>query len=89
VRVGRTSEFNAFGLQEKRMRGGCGALKERFAEREVTAMERNWQNKLYFGDNLEILRDHVGDESVDLIYLDPPFNSKATYSVLFKEKRGE
>ncbi len=52
-------------------------------------MEKSdWQNKLYFGDNLEILRDHVGEESVDLIYLDPPFNSKATYSVLFKEKNG-
>jgi len=51
-------------------------------------MRSDWQNKLYFGDNLEILRDHVGDESVDLVYLDPPFNSKATYSVLFKEKNG-
>ncbi len=51
-------------------------------------MASDWQNKLYLGDNLEILRDHVGDESVDLIYLDPPFNSKATYSVLFKEKNG-
>ena len=51
-------------------------------------MNGEWQNKLYFGDNLEILRDHVADESVDLIYLDPPFNSKATYSVLFKEKNG-
>jgi len=51
-------------------------------------MATDWQNKLYFGDNLEILRDHVGDESVDLIYLDPPFNSKATYGVLFKQKNG-
>ncbi len=34
-------------------------------------METDWQNKLYFGDNLEILRDHVGEESVDLIYLYP------------------
>jgi len=51
-------------------------------------MATNWHNKLYFGDNLEILRDYVPDESVDLIYLDPPFNSKATYSVLFKEKNG-
>jgi site-specific DNA-methyltransferase (adenine-specific) len=39
-----------------------------------------WKNKLYFGDNLQILREHVPDESVDLIYLDPPFNSKATYN---------
>ena len=47
------------------------------------------KNKLYFGDNLKILRDYVEDASVDLIYLDPPFNSQATYNVLFKEKRGE
>ena len=47
-----------------------------------------WKNKLYFGDNLAILRDHIDDESVDLIYLDPPFNSKATYNVLFKDKDG-
>jgi site-specific DNA-methyltransferase (adenine-specific) len=46
-------------------------------------------NKLYFGDNLKILRDYVPDTSVDLIYLDPPFNSQATYNVLFKEKTGE
>lgn len=49
----------------------------------------NWTNKLYFGDNLKILREHVTAESVDLIYLDPPFNSSATYNVLFKEKSGE
>ncbi len=49
-------------------------------------MAREWQNKLYFGDNLEILREYVADQSVDLIYLDPPFNSQATYNVLFKEK---
>lgn len=46
-------------------------------------------NKLYYGDNLEILRQHVADESVDLVYLDPPFNSNATYNVLFKERTGE
>ena len=44
-------------------------------------------NKL-FGDSLDILREQVATESVDLIYFDPPFNSKATYSVLFKEKNG-
>ena len=46
-------------------------------------------NTLYYGDNLEILRQHVPDESVDLIYLDPPFNSNASYNVLFKEQSGE
>ena len=36
-------------------------------------------NHLYYGDNLGILRAHINDESIDLIYLDPPFNSQATY----------
>lgn len=45
-------------------------------------------NELYFGDNLEVLRGHIKDETVDLIYLDPPFNSNATYNVLFKERGG-
>ena len=49
----------------------------------------DWKNKLYFGDNLDILREQVPDESVDLIYLDPPFNSNATYNVLFREASGE
>ena len=46
-------------------------------------------NALYFGDNLHILRDYVAADSVDLIYLDPPFNSNATYNVLFRERSGE
>ena len=46
-------------------------------------------NTLYYGDNLDILRQHVDDESVDLVYLDPPFNSNANYNVLFKERSGE
>lgn len=45
-------------------------------------------NKLYYGDNLDILRRYIPAESVDLIYLDPPFNSDATYNVLFKEHNG-
>ena len=49
----------------------------------------DWKNKLYFGDNLHILRDCVPDASIDLFYLDPPFNSNGNYSVLFKEKSGE
>ena len=47
------------------------------------------RNSLYYGDNLQVLREHVPDESVDLVYLDPPFNSNASYNVLFKEKTGE
>ena len=45
-------------------------------------------NHLFYGDNLEVLRDHLKTESVDLIYLDPPFNSHATYNVLFRSPAG-
>ncbi len=45
-------------------------------------------NCLYYGDNLDILRRHIKDESVDLIYLDPPFKSNQDYNVLFAEKNG-
>jgi len=38
-------------------------------------------NKLYYGDNLEVLRDKMPDESVDLIYLDPPFQSEKNYNI--------
>ena len=46
-------------------------------------------NKLYYGDNLDVLRASVADESVDLVYLDPPFNSNASYNVLFNAPGGE
>jgi DNA modification methylase len=46
------------------------------------------ENLLYYGDNLDVLRRHVKDESVDLVYLDPPFNSNANYNVLFAAKDG-
>jgi site-specific DNA-methyltransferase (adenine-specific) len=45
-------------------------------------------NQLYYGDNLQVLREHLADESVDLIYLDPPFNSKRDYNLLFKVQSG-
>lgn len=47
------------------------------------------RNGLYYGDNLTVLREAIADESVDLIYLDPPFNSNATYNVLFKGQAGK
>jgi len=46
------------------------------------------QNKLCFGDNLDILARYVGEESVDLVYLDPPFKSDQNYNVLFAERNG-
>lgn len=41
------------------------------------------ENRLFYGDNLPVLREHIADESVDLVYLDPPFNSNRSYSVIF------
>ena len=46
------------------------------------------RNKLFYGDNLTVLREHIPSSSVDLVYLDPPFNSRADYNVLFAEKDG-
>ena len=46
-------------------------------------------NQLYYGDNLNVLRKHLANESVDLIYLDPPFNSKRDYNLLFKSPKGQ
>lgn len=46
-------------------------------------------NTLFYGDNLDILRRELADESVDLIYLDPPFNSNRSYNVLFKSRSGD
>src|SRR5262245_53413964 len=45
-------------------------------------------NTLYYGDNLDILRRYVKDETVDLVYLDPPFKSNQDYNVLFAEQDG-
>ena len=45
-------------------------------------------NVLYYGDNLDILRRYIPDESVDLVYLDPPFNSNRDYNVIFKDESG-
>ena len=45
-------------------------------------------NQLYYGDNLDILRNHIPDESIDLIYIDPPFNSNQAYNVIFSETDG-
>ena len=45
-------------------------------------------NTLYFGDNLHVLREHIASDSVDLVYLDPPFNSNANYNILFRSPEG-
>ena len=46
-------------------------------------------NSLYYGDNLDVVRESIKDETIDLVYLDPPFNSQASYNVLFKAPSGE
>jgi site-specific DNA-methyltransferase (adenine-specific) len=45
-------------------------------------------NTLFYGDNLDILQQYIPAESVDLVYLDPPFNSSRNYNVLFKDESG-
>jgi site-specific DNA-methyltransferase (adenine-specific) len=56
---------------------------------ETSRRRASSMNTLYYGDNLSVLRGCIDDESVDLIYLDPPFNSQATYNVLFRSTAGE
>lgn len=46
------------------------------------------ENLLYYGDNLDVLHRYIPDESIDLVYLDPPFNSQQDYNVLFAERDG-
>lgn len=64
----------------------AGKLEVRHVEKGCKKM--TWMNSLYFGDNLDVLRRYIAAESVDLVYLDPPFKSDATYNVLFAEKNG-
>ena len=52
-------------------------------------MVAEFRNTLFYGDNLAVFREHLADESIDLIYLDPPFKSNQDYNVLFKEQSGE
>lgn len=52
-------------------------------------MNKPWINKLWYGDNLTIMQEHLGKHSVDLIYLDPPFNSKQNYNLLYKTMTGK
>jgi site-specific DNA-methyltransferase (adenine-specific) len=47
------------------------------------------KNTLFYGDNLQILREYIPDGSIDLIYLDPPFNSNRSYNVLFADESGQ
>ncbi len=65
-----------------------GILLPRQTNFEGKAMSQ-WKNQLYYGDNLQILREYIPAESIDLVYLDPPFNSNRSYNVLFKDESGQ
>ncbi len=47
------------------------------------------REQAFYGDNLDVLREHIASDSIDLVYLDPPFNSNANYNILFKSKTGD
>jgi site-specific DNA-methyltransferase (adenine-specific) len=46
-------------------------------------------NTLFYGDNIAIMREYISEESIDLVYLDPPFNSNRNYNVLFRDESGK
>jgi site-specific DNA-methyltransferase (adenine-specific) len=54
-------------------------------DRGTPRLGRTGPNALYYGDNLDVMRRHVGDATVDLVYLDTPFDSDVNYNVLFRE----
>ena len=58
----------------------------KYMKKEVEGI--GWKNKLYFGDNLDIMKKYIEDKSVDLIYLDPPFKSGKDYNIIFKPEKG-
>src|SRR5438094_9681807 len=63
-------------------------LKEMRTDMAPTYIPPIGENTLFYGDNLKVLREHIPSESVDLVYLDPPFNSNRNYNVLFKGESG-
>jgi site-specific DNA-methyltransferase (adenine-specific) len=64
-------------------------LPESRQQEDLMTDELGWRNKLFYGDNLQIMRDYISDDSLDLIYLDPPWKSNQNYNVLFAEKDGK
>lgn len=55
----------------------------------MTKSEDKGKNRLYYGDNLDVLRNKIASESVDLCYIDPPFNSKRNYFQIYNNQGGE
>jgi DNA modification methylase len=69
-------------------RPGSTRVARSLVQGQGSPYDRGRVNYLYYGDNLAVLREHIKDETVDLVYLDPPFNSNQDYNVLFAEKGG-
>src|SRR5579863_2524352 len=63
----------------------------RFTFRKTTGKVggKDMKNQLYYGDNLEVLRKYIKDETIDLCYIDPPFNSKRNYNQIYNNIGGE
>jgi adenine specific DNA methylase Mod len=57
--------------------------------RRRSTFNQRMTNHLHYGDNLQVLRENIAAESVNLVYLDPPFNSQASYNILFRAPSGE
>lgn len=70
---------------EQRRRGARLAL----ARQPIGGQEPEMTNELYYGDNLDVLRRKIGSESVDLCYIDPPFNSKRNYFQIYNNQGSE
>ena len=51
-------------------------------------MSENFVNQIYYGDNLDVMNDKIADNSIDLIYLDPPFNSNRNYNRIYSTNTG-
>ncbi len=66
----------------------CFSAPHTLSSKRMPSTPQPEQNRLYYGDNLQVLREYIAHASVDLIYLDPPFNSRQDYNVLFAEKDG-
>src|SRR6187399_3125225 len=71
-----------------RSRARTSSPRQRASRSPRQPIQSRPMNQLFYGDNLDVLRRHVADEYVDLVYLDPPFNSNANYNVLFGHADG-
>src|ERR1017187_10201003 len=79
-------------LDPRHARDGVWTYRSRLGTGLITSLGSDTLdqlNRLYYGDNLTVLRNDIQRESVDLVYVDPPFNSQSNYNVLFRGPAGE